>query len=67
MWQKLPPFLEMFNVILDANLDGSGGKPQVKESCKQVEDLCSAFDLIDIYGDLEIRMSGALHGDRRTQ
>ena len=38
-----------FNVILDAHLDGSGGKPQVKESCKQVEDLCSAFDLIDIW------------------
>ena len=38
-----------FNVILDANLDGSGGKPQVKESCKQIEDLCSAFDLIDIW------------------
>ena len=38
-----------FNVILDANLDGSGGKPQMKESCKKIEDLCSSFDLIDIW------------------
>ena len=26
-----------FNVILDADLDGTGGKPQVKESCKQID------------------------------
>lgn len=38
-----------FNVILDANLDGSGGKPQMKESCKKIDDLCSSFDLIDIW------------------
>ena len=38
-----------FNVILDANLNGTGGKPQVKESCKKIEDLCSSLDLIDIW------------------
>ena len=38
-----------FNVILDADLDGTGGKPQVKESCKKIEKLCSSFDLIDIW------------------
>ncbi|KAL9963192.1 hypothetical protein ACROYT_G032369 [Oculina patagonica] len=38
-----------FNVILDANLDGSGGKPQVKESCKNIENFCSSYDLIDIW------------------
>ena len=37
-----------FNVILDADLDGSGGKPFIKESCKNIEDLCSSLDLIDI-------------------
>ena len=37
-----------FNVILDADLDGTGGKPQVKESCKQIDNLCSSFDSIDI-------------------
>ena len=38
-----------FNVILDADLDGTVGKPQVKESCKRIENLCSSFDLIDIW------------------
>ena len=38
-----------FNVILDADLDGTGGKPLIKESCKNIADLCSSFDLIDIY------------------
>ena len=38
-----------FNVILDADLDGTGGKLQVKESCKQIDNLCSSFDLIDIW------------------
>ena len=38
-----------FNVILDADLDGTGGMPQVKESCKQIDNLCSSFDLIDIW------------------
>ena len=38
-----------FHVSLDAELDGTGGKPFIKESCKNIEDLCSSFDLIDIY------------------
>ena len=38
-----------FNVILDADLDGMGGKSFIKESFKKIEDLCSSFDLIDIY------------------
>ena len=38
-----------FNVILDPDLDGSGGKPKFKESCKKIENLCSVFDLIDIW------------------
>ena len=38
-----------FNVILDADLDRTGGKPLIKESCKNIADLCSSFDLIDIY------------------
>ena len=45
-----------FNVILDPDLDGSGGKPKLKESCKNLENLCSAFDLIDIW---RIRNPGA--------
>jgi len=38
-----------FNFILDPDLDGSGGKPKLKESCKKIENLCSSFDLIDIW------------------
>ena len=39
-----------FNVILDADLDGTGGKPQVRESCKKILDnLCSSFHLIDMW------------------
>ena len=38
-----------FNVIFDAELDGSGGKPQVRESCKKIEDLCSSYDLTDTW------------------
>ena len=26
-----------------------GGKPQVRESCKKIDNLCSSFDLIDIW------------------
>ena len=37
------------NVILDADLDGTGGKPQVRESCGKIDDLCSSYDLIDIW------------------
>ena len=38
-----------FNVILDADLDGTGGKPQVRQSCGKIDDLCSSYDLIDIW------------------
>ena len=38
-----------FNVILDTSMDGIGGKPKLKESCKKIENLCSSFDLIDIW------------------
>ena len=38
-----------FNVILEPDLDGTGGKPQLKESCKKIDNLCSSFDLIDIW------------------
>ena len=38
-----------FNVIFDAELDGTGGKRQVRESCKKIEDLCSSYDLTDIW------------------
>ena len=35
-----------FNVILNPDLDGSGGKPKLKESSKKIEVLCSSFNLI---------------------
>ena len=38
-----------FNVILDPNLDGFGGKPKLKESAKQIENICLLYDLIDIW------------------
>ena len=38
-----------FNVILDTSMDGVGGKPKLKESCKMIENLCSSFGLIDIW------------------
>ena len=46
-----------FNVILDADLDGTGGKPLINESCKNIASLCLSFDLIDIYRirNLEVR------------
>ena len=37
-----------FNVILDCDRDGFGGKPKLKIACKKIENLCSSFDLIDI-------------------
>ena len=37
-----------FNVILDCDRDGFGGKPKLKIACKKIENLCS-FDLIDIW------------------
>ena len=38
-----------FNVILDPNLNGSGGNPKLKDSCIKVENICSNLDLIDIW------------------
>ncbi|KAL9979618.1 hypothetical protein ACROYT_G017301 [Oculina patagonica] len=38
-----------FNVILDPNLDGCGGKPKLKESAKQIENICLLYDLVDIW------------------
>ena len=38
-----------FNVILDPDLDGWGGKPKLKESVKQIEDICLLYDLVDIW------------------
>ena len=38
-----------FNVILDTSMDEVGGKPKLKDLCKQIENLCSSFDLIDIW------------------
>ena len=35
-----------FNVILDCDRDGFGGKPKLKIACKKNENLCSSFDLI---------------------
>ena len=46
-----------FNVIFDPDLDGTGGKPKLKESSKKnMENLCSSFELIDIW---RIRNPGA--------
>ena len=57
-----------FNVILEPDLDGTGGKPQVKDSCKRIDNLCSLFDLIDInFGELETLTQCALHGDKKIQ
>ena len=36
-------------MILDTSMDGVGGKPKLKESCKKIEHLCSSFNLIDIW------------------
>lgn len=38
-----------FNVILDPDLDGQGGKPKLKESAKQIENICLLHDLVDIW------------------
>ena len=35
-----------FNVILDCDRDGFGGKPKLQIACKKNENLCSSFDLI---------------------
>ena len=38
-----------FNVILDPEFDGLGGKPKLKESVKIIEQIRLSFDLIDIW------------------
>ena len=38
-----------FNVILDPDLDGLGGKPKLKESVKILDQIRSSLDLIDIW------------------
>ena len=38
-----------FNVILDPEFDGLGGKPKLKESVKIIEQIHLSFDLIDIW------------------
>ena len=38
-----------FNVILDPDLDGSGGNPKLKESAKEIENICLLEDLVDIW------------------
>ncbi|CAH3027686.1 unnamed protein product [Porites evermanni] len=38
-----------FKVILDCDRDGFGGKAKLKIACKKIENLCSSFDLIDIW------------------
>ena len=38
-----------FNVILDPDLDGSGGNPKLKESVKEIENICLLWDLVDIW------------------
>ena len=37
-----------FNVILNPDLDGFGGKLKLKESAKQIENICLLHDLVDI-------------------
>ena len=38
-----------FNVILDPDLDGFGGKPKLKESAKQIGNICLLCNLVDIW------------------
>ena len=38
-----------FNVVLDPEFDGLGGKPKLKESVKIIEQIRLSFDLIDIW------------------
>ena len=37
------------NAVLDPDLDGFGGKPKLKESAKQIENICVLHDLVDIW------------------
>ena len=38
-----------FNVIHDTSMDGVRGKLKLKEASTKIENLCSSFDLIDIW------------------
>ena len=38
-----------FNVILDPEFDGQGGNAKLKESVRQMENICSLNDLVDIW------------------
>ena len=38
-----------FNVILNPDLDGFGGKPKLKESATKIENICLLHDLVDIW------------------
>lgn len=38
-----------FNLILNPELDGLGGKPKLKDSVKIIDQIRSSFDLIDIW------------------
>ena len=38
-----------FNVILNPEFDGLGGKPKLKESVKIIDQIRSSFDLVDIW------------------
>lgn len=38
-----------FNVILDQELDGTGGLKKTKDSVKVLEDICLEHDLLDIW------------------
>ena len=53
-----------FNLILEPDLNGTGGKPQVKDSRKKIDNLCSLFDLIDIW---RIRNPDATRFTRRQK
>ena len=38
-----------FNITLDSDLDCSGGNPSKKDSTKNISDLCSDLDIVDIW------------------
>ena len=41
--------LYVVNVILDPDFDSHGGKPKLRESLKQIEDICLLHYLVDIW------------------
>ena len=40
---------ENCEVVIGGDFNGTFGKPQVRESCGKIDDLCSSYDLIDIW------------------